>query len=131
MTALRFNYAGGVGTTTTDFSSPPIKPGQIGRVRYVALNTTDPTNTITVQLGITRQGTFIQLVVKTNVAKADALGVLVDWILLEGDQITARLTGAGANDQFTFYASGELHEDGDGAVVVALDPPPGWQPPKP
>lgn len=116
--------------TAVDVTIPQIKPGQRARVRHLALHN-ESGETVTVAFGILEGATFHQVYAIQSVATADAFGVLVDLLLLEGDTLDARVKGTANTAKVTFIVSGVLEDQNAGAVVVVADPPPGWQPPKP
>lgn len=116
--------------SAVDVTIPAIKPGQRARVRHLALHNQSG-ESVKVAFGILEGSTFHQLYAIQTVANGDAFGVLVDIMLLEGDTLDAQVTGTANKSTVTFIVSGELEDQSPVAVLVAADPPPGWQPPKP
>ncbi len=100
-----------------DVSLPQIKPGQAAYITHIAL-TNASGESVTVLFGITSQGDFTQIWPKQTVAQGDAYGAQVTLPLLEGDRLTARVTGTSLSGPVTFAAGGELHDNTPDVVTV-------------
>lgn len=101
--------------TAVNVTAQTLLPGTLARIGHLALANRSG-ESVTVLFGITDIVGFTQFFAKQTVADGDAFGAMVDIFLLEGDQLTAVVTGAANHSTVELYASGEL---------IGKDEPPG------
>lgn len=122
LTPLRSRITGTTnGSTAVEVKLPQIKPGQLARVRHLALSNQSG-ESVTLRFGLITMGSFTPIWAKQTVADADAFGALVDLILLEGDVLAAEVTGSAKSSTVIFIASGELHTNQPEIVEVIQAP---------
>ena len=103
--------------TPVNIDTPQIKPGQIARITHLALEN-ESGESVTVKFGVEAYGSFDQLWANATVADSDAIGVMLNVLLLEGDKLRCRVTGAAKSGKITFLASGELEDTSPEVVQV-------------
>jgi hypothetical protein len=119
---LRQRITGTTNTSTAvDVSIPQIKAGQTAYVTHLALQNASG-ESVDVLFGILNGSTFQQIWAKQTVADGDAIGVLLTFALLEGDKLTARVTGSAKSSTVTFIVSGSLEDQTPEVVEVVASP---------
>lgn len=120
-TLLRERITGTTNTSNAvDVSIPQIKPGQSAYITHLALEN-DSGESVTVFFGVLSMGTLIKLWAKQTVADSDAVGIQVTLPLLEGDKLTAQVTGSAKSGKVVFAAGGELLDDRPEIVEVVQE----------
>jgi hypothetical protein len=115
---LRQRITGSTNTSSAvDVALRQVKPGEVWRVTHLALFN-ESGESVTLKLGLLQGSTFQQIWAKQTVADADAFGVAVEILLLEGDKLDAQVTGTAKIGKVTFIVSGELHQVGPQLVIV-------------
>ena len=107
--------------TAVDISIPQIKPGQSALITHLALANASG-EIVDVAFGITSLGVFDQFWAVLSAATGDAIGVHVILKLLEGDKLTARVTGTANHGPVTFIVSGTLSDETPEVVEVVTGP---------
>lgn len=101
-------------------SAQAMLPGQLAEVKHVAL-ANNSGESVAVTFGIVVQGTFIPIAAKTaTVADADATSLVTDFIVREGEALTAKVLGSAAKSKVTLIASGDFMTAGK--IANRLDP---------
>jgi hypothetical protein len=105
--------------TTVTLSGQQIKPGQLAHVRHLALANASG-ESVDAVFGVTSQGTFMAIWAKQTVADADAVGVELEFNLLEGDKPGVQVTGTAKKGNVTFIISGTLSDQVPEVVAVEV-----------
>lgn len=105
------------GSNVVNVDLPQIKPGQIARITHAAVEN-ESGESITLKFGVESQGSFDQIYANQTVADSDAFGVMLNFLLLEGDKFRARVQGSSASGKVTFVVSGELIDNQPEVVTV-------------
>lgn len=108
-------------STAADVTAPSIPAETVVEVYNVSLQNASG-ESVTVEFGITDIVGFRRLCAKATVASADSVLVAVDWFLVEGDKLTARVTGTSNKSVVTMYASGESYGSPSNAAPPAQSP---------
>ena len=115
---LRQRITGQTNTmNAVDLALEQVKPGEVWRVTHLALHN-ESGESVKLYFGLLNGSTFQQIWAEQTVADADAYGVMVNFLALEGDKLTARVTGTAKTALVTFIVSGELLAIGPEVVIV-------------
>lgn len=93
--------------TAVDVTGDKVMPEQIMHLRHIAL-ANNSGESVTLLFGILTGADFVQILAKQTVATGDAYGTEIDLLLLEGDQLSARVTGAADKGLVELFVSGKL-----------------------
>lgn len=114
------------GSTAVDITLPQVKADQVWRITHLAFQNASG-ESVTLAFGLLDGSNFTQIWANQTVADSDGFGTQLNFLLLEGDKLSARVTGSAKTGKVIFSVSGELHSPGPGIIEVVQAPAPGAQ----
>jgi hypothetical protein len=100
--------ASGAGATVT-FSLPPVQPGTVLRIKWLAAHNTTGAN-LSLKVGVTNILGLIQTIInQAALATGSAYGIITDQWVMEGETVSFLLGSSGTSGPVYCTVSGELY----------------------